>query len=111
MLEVLAGRNLDLGTGASNDDGTGTGITSVGTHATRTFGFAGADVLVLAGIGSSMGLGTSALDIDRFASEYLDDANVASYLAEIGVESGTSLDDLARAALGACAQDFLPRSA
>ena len=31
MLEVLAGRNLDLGTGANLADGTGVGITSIGS--------------------------------------------------------------------------------
>jgi len=94
MLEVLAGRNLDLGTGGAVADGTGTGITSIGNARNVYLGFEGADIIAVAGVGSSKGLAASALDFDRFVSEYLDDANVAAYLAEIGVESGTSLEDL-----------------
>ena len=45
-LEVLAGRNLDLGIGPNNSDGTAVGITSIGNARNPSLPFAGADVIV-----------------------------------------------------------------
>jgi filamentous hemagglutinin len=52
-LQVLAGRNLNLGTGGNNTDGTGVGITSIGNGRNPYLPFAGADVLVGAGMGTA----------------------------------------------------------
>jgi filamentous hemagglutinin family protein len=69
-LQVVAGRNLDLGTGANNPDGTGTGITSIGNFRNPFLPFDGADLYVAAGLGASTGLGASALRVDDFLATY-----------------------------------------
>ena len=59
-LQVLAGRDLDLGTGSNNIDGTGVGITSIGNGRNPYLPFAGADIVIAAGMGGvSSGLGGS----------------------------------------------------
>ncbi|WP_395718910.1 filamentous haemagglutinin family protein [Prosthecobacter sp.] len=59
-LKVLAGRNIDLGTGSNNADGTGVGITSIGNGRNPYLPFAGADIVVAAGLGGvATGLGSS----------------------------------------------------
>ncbi len=67
-LEVLAGRDLDLGSGLNRIDGTGTGITSVGNGRNPSLPFAGASIIGGAGIGPSAGLAESALDFESFAT-------------------------------------------
>ncbi len=54
-LQVLAGRDLDLGTGPNRNDGTGVGITSIGNFRNPALPFAGANVLVAAGLGGTAG--------------------------------------------------------
>jgi filamentous hemagglutinin len=66
FLEVLAGRNLDLGTGARNADGTGAGISSIGNLRNPALPLTGSDVIVMAGIGPSIGLSSSSLKLERF---------------------------------------------
>lgn len=61
-LEVLAGRNLDLGIGPNNGDGTALGITSIGNARNPNLSFEGADIITAAGIGSATSLGASTLD-------------------------------------------------
>jgi filamentous hemagglutinin len=91
-LEVLAGRNLDLGVGQNNPDGTGLGITSVGNARNPYLQFGGADLLVGAGIGASTGLDFSRLDFPAFVSQFLDlssaPENAARYLPELGALIG-----------------------
>ncbi|MBE2285805.1 MAG: filamentous hemagglutinin family protein [Prosthecobacter sp.] len=59
-LQVLAGRDLNLGTGSNNADGTGVGITSIGNGRNPNLPFAGADIVVAAGLGGvASGLGSS----------------------------------------------------
>jgi filamentous hemagglutinin family protein len=67
VLEVLAGRNVDLGTGANLVDGRGKGITSIGRSKNPFLPFDGAELVVLAGVGGSLGgpalgLASSVLD-------------------------------------------------
>jgi filamentous hemagglutinin len=74
-LEVLAGRNIDLGTGPNLGDGTGTGITSVGRSRNPALDIEGADLVILAGVkgadgGAALGLSDSNLDIDGFIDAY-----------------------------------------
>lgn len=66
-LDVIAGRNLDLGTGANNVDGTATGITGIGNLRNPALPFAGADVLVAAGLN---GADLSNLQVDSFLATY-----------------------------------------
>jgi len=66
-LDVIAGRNVDLGTGANNADGTATGITGIGNLRNPALPFAGADVLVAAGLN---GADLSSLQVDSFLATY-----------------------------------------
>lgn len=94
-LEVLAGRNLDLGTGQSNSDGTGVGITAIGNARNPFLEFAGANIVVGAGIGSSLGLTESAMDFEGFISEFVESAEGDRYLKELSGElQGRSFDEL-----------------
>ena len=77
VLEVLAGRTVDLGTGANFIDGTGVGIVSIGNNRNPNLPFSGADIIALAGVGSkdrtgpAFGLSASSLDIETFTKTYL----------------------------------------
>jgi len=96
-LEVLAGRNLDLGTGASNDDGTATGITTIGNRRNPYLPFDGASVEIAAGIGKATSLLDSALDFAGFLDAYADDERFAAIVAEMTAASDTpaaTLEDL-----------------
>ena len=69
FLEVLAGANLDLGTGENLADGTGIGIVSIGDSRNPNLPFEGASMIALAGIGSAkdgpaFGLAGSSLDFE-----------------------------------------------
>lgn len=96
-LEVLAGRNLDLGIGANNSDGTAVGITSIGNARNPSLPFAGADLVVGAGIGPANGLSDSSLDFAAFASKFLDPgsagAHAERYLPALGGLLGLSGSD------------------
>ena len=75
-LEILAGRNLTLGSGRNNDTGvagiaTGVGITSIGNARNPGLPTAGADLTVAAGIGSASSLDVSNLDFNRFTAQFL----------------------------------------
>jgi len=81
-LEVLAGRNLDLGAVPSDADGTSAGITSIGQQRNPALPFAGADVIAAVGIGKVSGLleaasasgstiNTSFLGFQSFITEFL----------------------------------------
>jgi filamentous hemagglutinin family protein len=72
VLEVLAGRNVDLGTGANLVDGRGKGITSIGRSKNPFLPFDGAELVVLAGVGGNLGgpaigLANSILDFSGLA--------------------------------------------
>ena len=72
-LEVLAGRNLDLGTGPNYDDGTGVGITSIGNYRNPFLPFDGASIIAIAGIqnskgGPALGLSGSNLNLKNVSS-------------------------------------------
>ncbi len=79
VLEVLSGRNLDLGTGANFVNGTGVGITSIGNNRNPNLPFGGADIIALGGVtaadgeGPALGLSLSSMDFESFVGEYLDD--------------------------------------
>jgi filamentous hemagglutinin family protein len=92
VLEVVAGRSIDLGAGANFLDGTGTGITSIGNLRNPFLPFAGADIVTLAGLtgpggkGPANGLSSSSLNIDAFISRYLKnpDEFESDYLSKLG---------------------------
>ena len=87
-LEVLAGRNLDLGAGPNNTDGTAVGLTSIGNGRNPSLPFEGANIIAGAGIGVSSSLAHSQLDFAAFDSQFLDPNSApdqsARYLPELG---------------------------
>jgi hypothetical protein len=93
-LEVLAGRNLNLGVGPGNADGTGAGITSIGNSANPNLPFAGASIVTGAGIGSSSGLDSSQLDYTNFIAQFLNPSTAGTessrYLPDLGALLGMS---------------------
>jgi filamentous hemagglutinin len=92
-LEVLAGRNIDLGTGRPPGDGTGLGIVSIGNARNPFLPFDGADLFVGAGLGPSGGLSASALDFATFAEDVFTNPR---YAEAIAASLGTTgdIDDL-----------------
>ena len=88
-LEVLAGRNLDLGAGGNNADGTGVGITSIGNGRNPNLPFQGASIVAGAGIGPAIDLARSNLDFDSFIKK-IAPADLDRYLAEIQSEHTAS---------------------
>jgi len=95
-LEVFAGRNLTLGVGPNNSDGTGVGITSIGNARNPNLPFAGADVIAAAGIGGSVGLDQSALDFNALITQFLNpataNANAPQYLPQVATLLGMAKD-------------------
>ena len=83
-LEVLTGRNLDLGIGAGNSDGTGTGITSIGNARNPYLDFSGANIIAAAGIGAAPSLETSSADFPAFIAKYVKAGDGAAHLQELG---------------------------
>jgi hypothetical protein len=81
-IEILSGRNLDLGAGANFIDGTGVGLTSIGNTRNPNLPFGGADMIVLVGVtsadrdGPADGLANSTLGIDAFITKYMDEDKV-----------------------------------
>ncbi len=93
VLEVLAGRNIDLGTDANFQNGTGTGIASIGNFRNPFLPFNGADLIAFAGVngaaGAALGLAGSALDFSSFVQSFGADPNFQSaYLDRLGVTTG-----------------------
>ena len=91
-LEVLAGHDLDLGTGTNNADGTGVGITSIGNARNPNLPFAGADIIAAAGLGNAIA-GLAGSNFTGFLDKYLADgvAGSTGYLAELQDFFGGSL--------------------
>ena len=92
-LEVLAGRNLNLGVGPNNSDGTAVGITSIGKTANPYLPFEGANVVAGAGIGAA-GFDASQMNFGNFIAQFLAPGTAASaiYLPELGASMGLSSD-------------------
>ncbi|MHA3774150.1 filamentous hemagglutinin family protein [Verrucomicrobiota bacterium sgz303538] len=82
-LEVLAGRNLDLGVGPNNPDGTALGITSIGNARNPYLPFDGADIIAGAGVGGPAALGSSRLDVVGFIEKILTPETLDRYLPEL----------------------------
>jgi filamentous hemagglutinin len=84
-LEVLAGRNLDLGLGGNNSDGTGTGITSIGNSRNPYLGFTGADIITAAGVQTGGGLDAGSMDFASFITKFIKTDDGTKLLKEIGL--------------------------
>ncbi len=87
-LEVLAGRNFDLGIGPNNPEGTAVGITSIGNERNPYLPFGGANLVAGAGIGPAGNLANSQLTFEAFISKFLDPNSAGDqagrYLTELG---------------------------
>jgi len=100
VLEVLAGRNLDLGFGENLTDGRGVGITSIGNNRNPYLPIFGADIIALAGVtgptgsGPALGLSGSSLTFEETPNGALsaDAVEQSSYLS--GLKGGTMLSKL-----------------
>ena len=87
VLEVFAGRDLRLGAGTPNANGTAAGIVSIGNARNPYLAFDGADLLLGAGIGLAAGLsGADSMDFDSFIARYITGADGDAYLAALGSE-------------------------
>jgi len=108
-LEVLAGRNLNLGVGPNNLDGTGVGITSIGNARNPALPFAGADIVAAAGIGASAGLDHSNVDFTTFISQFVQSSDGARYLGELDsiVSQKSSFTTESFSSLSKAQQDLL----
>ncbi len=94
-LEVLAGRDLDLGIGSNNPDGTGVGITSIGNGRNPYLPFKGADIVAAAGLGGvAIGLDGSDASFDAFLNVYAQGENATRYLPELAKLLGRTSVDL-----------------
>ncbi|HSI16021.1 MAG TPA: filamentous hemagglutinin family protein, partial [Chthoniobacter sp.] len=110
-LEVLAGRNLDLGnapiSAGRTPDGTQLGIVSIGNARNPYLPFSGADIITAAGIGGPAELNNNPnLDLTTFVSEFLKSggASGTNYMAELGLKS-SDISTLSREEQAALAVD------
>lgn len=85
-LAVLAGRDLDLGLGSNNADGTGVGITSIGNARNPNLPFQGADIIAAAGVGPATAL-NPALRFDSFIQRFVKGEKGATWLSEVSAKS------------------------
>jgi hypothetical protein len=92
-LQILAGRNLDLGVGPNNADGTGAGITSIGKARNPFLPFAGADLFLGVGLGLLDSLAQGRPDFDRFINEFVETKEGRAHLLELGVRNFAALSD------------------
>lgn len=88
-LEVLAGRNLDLGSAISSTDGTAAGILSIGNARNPYLPFDGANIVAGAGLGSTPGLAEGGIKWDSFLSTVLGGPAGAGYLRELTLSGQT----------------------
>ncbi|HEX2748194.1 MAG TPA: filamentous hemagglutinin family protein [Verrucomicrobiales bacterium] len=70
-VEVLAGRNLDLGVGPSNPDRTALGLLTIGNARNPALPFEGADIVAGAGLGSAGGFSNPNIDFATFITKYV----------------------------------------
>jgi filamentous hemagglutinin len=104
-LEVLAGRDLTLGSGQNNSNGTSVGITSVGNARDPYLPDTGAQLVIGAGLGGvADGLSDSPLDISAFVSQMLGGADGSIYFNDLAAsEPGldvTSIDQFKKLSAG-----------
>jgi len=89
-LEVLAGRDIDLGTGANLIDGRGVGITSIGRLRNPVLPPEGASLVVFSGVkapvgGPAIGLSGSDIRFPEFIRAFLPDGIVGSDFITTGL--------------------------
>jgi filamentous hemagglutinin len=107
VLEVFAGRTIDLGTEANIADGTGIGITSIGNFRNPFLPTEGADVIAFAGVtglggsGPALGLSGSSLSLSSFNQSFGADPTFQSaYLQRLGVADLAGLTEEQKSIVG-----------
>ena len=106
VLEVLAGRNVDLGTEANLSFGTGLGITSIGNVRNPNLSNTGSDLIVLAGVGGpggvgpALGLSRSTLDFTAFTGSAATAEFASAYLEKLGAAGLDTLTEEQKAIVG-----------
>jgi filamentous hemagglutinin len=100
-LQILAGRNLDLGTGLGNADGSGSGILTIGNTRNPFLPFGGADLFVGAGLGLSTSLDDSRPNFERFIRDFVKTRDGQAHLRELGIRNfdGLGEEEQAQAAM------------
>ncbi len=91
-LQVFAGRNLDLGFGTGNADGTGSGISSIGNARNPYLSFEGAGITVGTGIGLITDLSKSEIAFEDFETRFVKTEQGEKYLAQLA--PGVDYDSL-----------------
>ena len=104
-IEVLAGRDLTLGVGSNNSDGTAVGITSIGNQRDPYLPVTGAQIVAAAGLGgAAAGLNDSSLDITAFVSQIMEGPDAATYFSDLAAAEPslgiTSLADFKKLTAG-----------
>ena len=93
-IEVLAGRNLTLGVGSQNLDGTAVGITSIGNARDPYLPATGAQIIAAAGLGgAAVGLGDSTLNWQGFDSTVLGSAAGDTYFTDLAATEDFNVPD------------------
>lgn len=101
-LQVLIGRDINLGTGSNNSDGTGVGITSIGNGRNPYLPFEGADIILAAGMGkAAVGLGGTNADFTSFITDFATGPASTRYLTELAELLGVPSVDINDPALTA----------
>ena len=101
-LQVLAGRDVNLGTGSNNSDGTGVGLISLGNGRNPNLPFEGADIVLGAGMGgAAIGLGGTSADFTTFINEFATSPGGDRYLQELAAILGVPTVDVTDPALTA----------
>jgi hypothetical protein len=96
---VLAGRNLDLGIGSNNPDGTGLGITTIGNTRNPFLGSVGANIIAAAGFSGPASLGTADYDFDTFLESFYESSGYAEENPDAAAPGALDAEGRARLAL------------
>ncbi|HWB06513.1 MAG TPA: filamentous hemagglutinin family protein [Verrucomicrobiales bacterium] len=70
-VQVLAGRNLDLGVGPTNPDRTALGLLTIGNARNPALPFEGASIVAAAGLGGAQGFSNPNVDFAAFIAKYV----------------------------------------
>jgi hypothetical protein len=82
-LQVLAGGNINLGTGDAGSDGTGVGISSIGNARNPALPFEGASIITMAGAAMPGSLADAGLDAGALFTKVSAMADAKSYFSEL----------------------------
>jgi filamentous hemagglutinin family protein len=82
-LQVIAGGNIDLGTGDVRNDGTGVGITSIGNARNPALPFEGASLIIVAGASLPGSLAAAGLDADGLFGKVSGMSDAGDYFKEL----------------------------